>query len=248
MLTHLSLFTGIGGIDLASEWAGFTTVGQVEMADYPTKVLEKHWPDVPKWRDVRDVTADSFRERTGLSTVSLVSGGYPCQPFSMAGKRRGEADDRYLWPEMFRVIRELRPTWVLGENVAGHVTLVLDDTLSDLAGAGYTARAFLFPALAIGANHVRERVFIVAYASGKGLQRGENRRFPRVGRPQLKKQLAGFPALEDWDAISAGYTRRTDDGLRNRMDRLKALGNAVVPQQVYPILKAIADIEKSKFV
>lgn len=116
MLTHLSLFSGIGGIDLAAEWAGFTTVGQCEMADYPTKVLEKHWPDVPRWRDVRNVTADKFKTATGLSTVTIVSAGYPCQTFSLAGKQTG---DLALAREFIRVVRELRPRWAIGENVGG---------------------------------------------------------------------------------------------------------------------------------
>lgn len=163
-LTHLSLFSGIGGLDIAAEMAGFKTVGQCEWADFQTKILEKHWPDVPRWRDIRTLTADSFYEKTGLRTVDIISGGFPCQPFSLAGKRKGEDDDRYLWPEMLRVIREIRPTWVLGENVPGIVNLALDQVLSDLESEGYSAQPFIIPACGVDAPHRRDRVAIVAYS------------------------------------------------------------------------------------
>ena len=162
-LTHLSLFSGIGGLDLAAEAAEFQTVGQCEWADYPTKVLEKHWPDVPRWRDIRTLTGDDFYARTGRRSVTVISGGFPCQPFSVAGKRRGKEDDRYLWPEMCRVISEIRPAWVIGENVPGIVNLALDTVLSDLESQGYACQTFIIPAAGVDAPHRRERICIVGW-------------------------------------------------------------------------------------
>ena len=158
----------IGGLDLAAEMAGFVTVGQCEWADYPTKVLEKHWPDVPRWRDIRTLTGESFFEKTGLRTVDVLSGGFPCQPFSVAGQRRGKDDDRFLWPEMCRVIREIRPTWVLGENVPGIVDMALNQVLTDLETSGYEGQAFVVPACGVDAPHKRYRVAILAHAIDRG--------------------------------------------------------------------------------
>ena len=317
-LTHLSLFSGIGGLDLAAEMAGFATVGQCEWADYPTKVLEKHWPDVPRWRDIRTLTGESFYEKTGLRTVDVVSGGFPCQPFSQAGKQRGKEDDRYLWPEMLRVITDLRPSWVLGENVPGIVNLALDQVLFDLEAAGYTAQPFIIPACGVDAPHRRDRVAIVANTQSIGIQGvrpdreqergaveqtgvsyGESdvceesamgnaagaRLSHRVGEQmegstgeqEPKRSGGDVPDADDrrgavrrdWELQTATETERGRSDIRrraqelvtgqwwpaepgvgrmahgipNRVDRLKCLGNAVVPQQFYPFFKAIADIE-----
>ena len=266
MLSHFSLFAGIGGIDIAAEWAGFTTVAQCEIADYPTKVLEKHWPDVPRWRDIREITKGGFYERTGLQTVDLISGGFPCQPFSVAGKRKGKKDDRDLWPEMFRVIQELMPRWVLGENVANFVNMELERTILDLEGEGYETITFNIPACAVGAPHKRSRVFIVAYTNSKGQSPRRCReparrkvacrydatntdstrceKFDSSAKPEKAKLYSRSIVKKRRNWATEPDVGRVAHGVSNRVDRLKCLGNAVVPQQIYPILKAIFDIEK----
>ena len=154
----LSLCTGIGGIDLAAEVVGMEIVGQVEIDPFCCAVLEHHWPEVKRLRDLKEVRGDEF------GTVYLIVAGFPCQPASHAGKRRGASDDRWLWPDVYRVIQCARPAWVLLENVPGLISLGLDTVLSDLERAGYEATACVYPASAVGAPHQRERVFIVGHA------------------------------------------------------------------------------------
>ena len=246
-LTHLSLFSGIGGLDLAAEWAGIQTVGQCEWADYPTKVLEKHWPDIPRWRDIRTLTGESFYERTGLHTVDIISGGFPCQPFSVAGKRRGKEDDRYLWPEMLRVIRELKPKWVVGENVSGLIRAALKDILSELEKEDYEARAYSSEARNVGGLFRGERIAIVASSNDRCATMWRDREFQTDGKTQkLQNHNRGRtqePCLwKRWEIEPRPYG--VADGIPNRVDRLRCLGNAVVPQQFYPIFKAIVEVEK----
>jgi DNA (cytosine-5)-methyltransferase 1 len=280
-MNALSLFSGIGGIDLACEWAGIKTVAMCEREPFCQRVLHKHWPDVPIYDDVCTLTKERL-EADGIGTIDLIHGGYPCQPFSLAGQREGENDDRHLWPEVFRLIQELNPRWFVGENVVGHVTLGLDAVLSDLESIGYSWESFVIPASAVNARHRRERVFIVAYSESerrdawwsesKGQQRelrttwgGTSSRSKNVananGKPNLETSKAtgairsgrkswddarwsggGYEPGIDWWAAEPGMGR-VANGVPNRVDRLKSLGNAVVPQQIYPILAAIKQID-----
>jgi DNA (cytosine-5)-methyltransferase 1 len=249
--TVLDLFSGIGGFSLGLTRAGFRTVAFCEIEEYPRSILRKHWPNVPIFDDVRKLHATDLPE-----TVDVICGGFPCQPFSVAGQRKGKGDDRHLWPEMFRLVQEIRPTWVIGENVSGIVSMGLDQALSDLEGEGYTCRAFIIPACALNAPHRRDRVWIVAHATRQLLDRGRD--FRAAGRdeladrdcsfadtnrprPQIREECKGIdqqsPFIRsDFERITRGEwitlpgVRARNDGIPNRVARLKALGNAVVPQ------------------
>jgi len=247
-MTHLSLFSGIGGLDLAAEWAGFETVGQCEFADFPHAVLTKHWPDVPKWRDVHDLTATDFFARTGLETVTVISGGFPCQPHSKAGSLKGSRDERDLWPEFRRIIREIKPRWVVAENVprllASEDGRFFGRVLNDLAELGFDAGWAVFPACWFGAIHRRERVAIIAYAHSNR-RTAQLLQTPKAGCNDDTQHKPGSTfLLEGWRADFPGVCGKYD-GASDWMDRLKSLGNAVVPQQFYPIFKAIAEIEEA---
>jgi len=162
-MTHGSLFSGIGGFDLAARWMGWENAFHVERDPFCRKVLAHHFPESQSFDDVKTFDATPFRGR-----LSVLSGGFPCQPFSAAGKRAGTSDDRYLWPEMFRIIREARPTYVVAENVRGLLSwnegLVLDTVCSDLEGEGYEVLPVVLPAASVNAPHRRDRIWIVAYA------------------------------------------------------------------------------------
>ena len=163
-LRHLDLFSGIGGFSLGLELTGgFETVAFCEIEKFPRKVLKKHWPHIKQYKDIKELTNEQL-ETDGIIPIDIITGGYPCQPFSVAGRKRGEKDKRHLWPEMFRLVKECRPTWVIGENVSGHIKLGLDTVLENLESEGYTVRTFSISASSIGANHQRERVWIVAYS------------------------------------------------------------------------------------
>ena len=283
--TQLDLFSGIGGFALACRWLGIETIGFCEIEPYAQRVLRKNFPGVRIFEDVRKLQTDEFPRPW------IVTGGYPCQPFSQAGKRRGEEDDRHLWPAMFEIIRSCRPDWVLAENVAGHVSMGLDEVLSDLEGEDYTCQPLIIPACAVDAPHRRDRVWIVANAECKRGQSGMLHH-----RDELQTSSGGSP-----DTFSSGSTRpetvadserdatrstqrekggfnrhkgentnkreryemggdssndsgfwsiepdvgRVAHGIPSRVDRLRGLGNAIVPQVAYEIINAMIQADES---
>ena len=274
------------------------TVAFCEIEPFCRAVLRKHWPDVPIFEDVRTLTA------ADVPGVDVICGGYPCQPESVAGKRMGASDDRWLWPEYRRIIEEFRPTWVIGENVAGHISMGLDTVLFDLEALGYAWRTFVIPACAVGAQHRRDRTWIIANseclrelqpqgckpdqrrrpnnsitqndanASSKRLQ-GQSERAdsnqPYGAQPWSASRGISAPAIItdsicrerslsgkigrvgrresiSWHGLgeitSEPFVRRGTHGIRNRAHRLRALGNAVVPQIPEIIGRAIIEAEK----
>jgi DNA (cytosine-5)-methyltransferase 1 len=227
-----SLFDGISGFPLAASRCGIETKWISEIDDYCLKVSKKNFPYAKQYKDIREI---SFPE-----PVDIISGGFPCQPFSIAGKQLGKEDDRYLWEEMLRVITEVRPGWVVGENVTGIINLALDEVLSSLESQGYKAETFIIPACALNAWHRRDRVWIVAYSDSIRLQR---RKEESKEGTYIKKQLQGLLQNPFWSELSMPDINGVAHGVSNRMDRIKALGNSIVPQVAYEIFKAIQQLE-----
>lgn len=243
----LSLFTGIGGLDLGLERAGMQIVAQVEIDPYCRAVLRKHWPEVPQHDDVR--TCVDWWQSRPRPPVDLVCGGFPCQPVSNAGLRLAQADDRWLWPAYANVVRLLRPRYVLVENVPGLLSAGMGDVLGDLAGLGYDTEWDRIPAAFVGAPHIRRRIFLVAYPNGqRQLQPcgsvSEVRGRPSHGRSQTDVADPGSGRHQPPEGvIFAGRHSPIDrrrwptepdvgrmvDGFPSRVDRIRALGNAVVP-------------------
>ena len=205
-MTHLDLFSGIGGFALAAKWAGLTTVQFVEYDAFCQKILTKNFPGVPIHGDIKSFRAD------GIVSPFLLTGGYPCQPFSQAGKRLGKADPRHLWPEMFRVIQECRPTWVLAENVSGHIKLGVEEVLTDLESAGYQSQVFHIGAVAKDAPHRRMRLWIVANANGR--TNGTN-----GGKEREEEGIQGVNRQEGLSGVSGGTGSDTEDVANSKYER-----------------------------
>lgn len=272
----MSLFAGIGGFDLAAKWMGWQTTVQVEIDEWCRKVLAKNFPNVYRYDDIKTFDGSPF-----AGSIDLICGGFPCQPYSTAGKRLGKADNRHLWPYMFRTIQQVKPRWVVGENVSGLLSwnggLVFREVLADLESEGYQAQVFLIPACGVNAPHKRERIWIIAHRSdarSEGLQFGGKDSVygldiaSNTNRSGYTKSIAPDLAARsglcarrnttywsDWPTQSPLCTG--NDGVSSRLVRsarfralarwrtqtIKAAGNAVVPQVVYRIFRAIQSIE-----
>ena len=226
IVRHLDLFSGIGGFALAAQMVGgVETIGFCEIDPWARKVLAKNFPGVPCHDDVKTLEPKNY------GRIDLITGGFPCQPFSHAGKRGGKEDDRHLWPEMLRIINESRPRWVLGENVPGIVSMALDNLLSDLGAIDYEPRTLIVQACALDAPHIRERVYIVAHSMR--------------GRESLGRDMGGTWREQEldeeqppWEEASESPILGDDARLPKRLHRprCKALGNSIVPQVAAKIL------------
>ena len=279
-MRHVDLCSGIGGFALGFQWAGLSKpVLFCDIEPWSRKVLAKHWPDVPIAEDVKELASDP----DGLiPDCDILTAGYPCQPFSLAGKR-GAEDDRHLWPYILRIVAQKRPTFCVFENVYGHVSMGLDQVLLDLETQGYASRTFIVPACAVDAHHRRDRVWIIAHTdshrepngpvngsqgqrvdvgnASRCRQRGNDRRWagqePENGsqdvadtdHPRREKQRWPQPAQLEHQAPQCGggwltepAVGRVANGIPKRVDRLKGIGNAVVPHIPYIIGKRLKEL------
>ena len=255
MLRHGSLFSGIGGFDLAAEWMGWENVFHCEYDPFCQKILKHHFPNSKLYKDVRTFDATSYFGR-----IDILSGGFPCQPFSNAGLRKGTEDDRHLWPQMLRIIREVSPRYVVGENVRGLINwsggLVFEQVCADLENEGYEVTPYLLPACGKNAPHRRDRIWFVAYRSDGDAPDTESfRRKDALEDRELEgRRFRERDKPPTWDSFpSQPPICGGDDGLPKELDSitfpkwrnqsLKSYGNAIVPQIAHEIFKAIQKME-----
>jgi DNA (cytosine-5)-methyltransferase 1 len=234
LVRHLDLFSGIGGFATAAKRVGWKTIGFSEVEKYAIRVLGNNWPNVPNYGDIR--------EMRGVP-CDVLTGGFPCQPYSKAGKQLGKHDERHLWPEMLRVIGESKPTWIIGENVPNLIKMGLDEVQADLEVEGYSSQAFSIPACAVGAPHKRERLWVVAYAdSGRWNASGETFSMDGIQGDEayLPSSIKTSGGVSRWQGGEAELRiPRVADGIRDGGDRNKALGNAIVPDIAYELMKMV---------
>jgi len=250
-LTVGSLFSGIGGLDLGLERAGMRVIWQSEIDPYASRVLKKHWPEVPNYGDIKKIDWGT------VEPPDVICGGYPCQPFSMAGQRKGEEDPRHLWPWVRESIRILRPRYAILENVQGHLSLGGPTVIREITELGYDCEWRVISAASVGAHHRRNRIVIVAYPNNQGLQGRSETSLPKwevtdghagegcsdMADTSSRGRIRRRGAFEGLNEEISGYALRSAaywatepqlgrmaNGIPSRVDRLKGLGNAVVPQ------------------
>ena len=234
----LDLFSGIGGFSLGLEAAGMHTVAFCEREPFCQAILKKHWPEIPCHDDIKTLDGKQYRG------IDVVCGGYPCQPFSVAGKQLGHEDERHLWPEMLRIIQGCKPRWVVAENVAGHIKLGFDEVAASLEAEGFAVWPFVIPACAVGAPHRRDRVWIIANAKrGNAKELGIQQKPLHYARTKTSiRPLHVCDNVLGWPFESR--ILRSIDGIPQGSHRLKALGNAIVPQIAQIIGEAIMTYEE----
>lgn len=263
-MNHASLFSGIGGFDLAAEWAGWNNVFHCEWNPFGQKVLKYHFPNSISYNDI---TKTDFKIHAGK--IDILTGGFPCQPYSTAGLRKGKDDERHLFPEMLRAIKEIRPRWVIGENVRGLVSwnegLVFNEVCADLEGEGYEVQPIIIPAASVNAYHKRDRIWFIAYAKRAGLEYGNETADIFKPEKQTLKQRREFTDefATNGSQLNAGKYPNiqaeqllcgningisgTLDGItfsKWRKESIKAYGNAIVPQVAFEIFKTINIFEE----
>jgi len=229
-MTHGSLFSGIGGFDLAAEWMGWENIFHCEWNPFGQKVLNHYWPNAKSYHDI---TKTDFTIHRG--SIDILTGGFPCQPYSLAGKRKGKEDERHLWPEMLRAIREIQPRWVVGENVFGLINwsngLVFHEVQTDLEAEGYEVFPYVLPACAVNAPHRRDRVWFIAHANGNGFNRsnGKHEVNPSEGRINAQCDFKQMGELNnpnpDCRTMEESKRKQKNVGQKNSGQKTRGLNN-----------------------
>ncbi len=247
-IRHADLCSGIGGFALAAQWVGgIETVVFCEIDTWAQKILNKNFAGVPIHDDLKTLNLKNH------GPIDLITCGYPCQPFSVAGKQKGEDDDRHLWPTLFGIVKAARPRWLLCENVTGHINMGLDEVLHDLESINYSTEAIVIPSGALGAPHRRDRVWIIANESANvtnSNMRG-NDKCRQSGGDTGAIAEDKIKSGDGWSGENLRHTRgqsppggfRVDDGIPEGMDRIKGLGNAIVPQLAAEILRVMMRVD-----
>ena len=268
-MEHASLFSGIGGFDLAAKWAGWNNVFNCEIDPFCRKVLQYHFPKAKQYEDIKTTNFEFYRGK-----IDILTGGFPCQPFSLAGKRKGTSDDRYLWPEMLQAIKQIQPRWVVAENVYGLLSikngLVFEQVCVDLENEGYEVQPFVIPACGVNAPHRRYRVWIIAHSSNartksecrretkicksESSANGKSTRQPRKFSEEQESWKFDGQNLRDFSTVFCNFQTQSpicsrNDGIPNKLDgitfpkwreqSIKAYGNAIVPQVAVKIFECI---------